>query len=96
MYPVRNASGIPYSFCVIVAASAFGLIYPLYLIFVPAARDQVDPGHKHRHSVLPEERPVSPYQRASRIFHAAVRRKKGPDDGCSAEHVEGEKEGWPG
>ncbi|MCJ1475371.1 hypothetical protein MMC13_004033 [Lambiella insularis] len=96
MHPVSNAFGLPYSFCIIVAASAFGTIYPLYLIFVPAARDQVNPGRKHRHPALPDHRPVSPYKKASRVFQAAMRRKRGPDEGCGAEHVEGEKEEWPG
>ncbi|MCJ1283823.1 hypothetical protein MMC26_003154 [Xylographa opegraphella] len=96
MYPVRNAVGLQYSFCVNVASSVFGTIYPIYLILIPAARKQVDTLCPQRQSTLPEDKCVSPYRRASRIFHTAVRRRKDNDDNCTAEYVEGAKVTWPG
>ena len=96
MYPITNTFGLQYSFCIVVAASAFGTIYPVYLILIPAAREQVDPAHSHRHSTLPRGRPMSPYKRASRIIHTAVKRKKSHEEYCTTNHVEGEKEVWPG
>ncbi|CZR60673.1 related to L-fucose permease [Phialocephala subalpina] len=36
---------VEYSYCVIVAIYAFGMLYPLYLNFVPLARHQVDPAY---------------------------------------------------
>ncbi|MCJ1377737.1 hypothetical protein MMC17_000833 [Xylographa soralifera] len=96
MYPVTNAFGLQYSFCVIVAASVFVTIYPIYLILVPAARNQVVPVHSQRRPAIPEDKRVSPYRRASHIFHTAVKRRKGNDDSCTAEHVEGAKEEWFG
>ncbi|MCJ1392249.1 hypothetical protein MMC18_005116 [Xylographa bjoerkii] len=96
MSPVTNAFGLEYSFCVIVAASVFGTMYPIYLILIPAARDQVDPVHSHQQPVLPEDRRVNPYRRANGIFHTGVKRRKVNEDNCIAEHVEGVKETWPG
>ena len=96
MYPVTNALGLQYSFCVIVAASVFGTIYPIYLIVIPAAREQVHPVRSQRQPSLPEDKRISPYRKASHIFHTVVKRRKGNDDSCTAEHVEGAKEMWHG
>ncbi|KAI9676799.1 MAG: hypothetical protein M1829_002894 [Trizodia sp. TS-e1964] len=42
MRPIGERSGVPYSFCVVVALFSFGLIFPIYLNAVPAAKRQVD------------------------------------------------------
>ncbi|MCJ1431924.1 hypothetical protein MMC27_001280 [Xylographa pallens] len=96
MYPVTNALGLQYSFCVIVAASVIGTIYPIYLIFIPAAREQVNPVRSQWQPSLPEDKRGSSYRRASHIFYTVVKRRKGNDDSCTAEHVEGAKEMWHG
>ena len=96
MSPVVRAYGLQYAFCVVVAVTAFGTIYPLYLIMVPAAKKQVDPVNLSKRSILPQDRLEGKGERASRIFHAAIRRKKGAStDSPSVEHVEGEKGDWP-
>ena len=96
MYPVMNTYGVQYSFCVVVASSAAGIVFPLYLCLFPAAREQVDPVYTDLGLILPTARPSSPYQRASRVLHAAMKRKRaGSEDNGTVEHVEGEKETQP-
>lgn len=46
---VANGHGLQYSFCVPLAAFAFGMIFAIYLNIVPAARNQVDPLHERKH-----------------------------------------------
>ena len=95
MNAVGKSHGLQYSFCVVVAVAAFGTLFPLYLIASPAAKKQVDPVVLSRRSVLPQDRPQSHGERASRIFHNAIRRKKDTStDSASVEHVEGEKDEW--
>lgn len=48
LYGVTRTHSVKYSYCVMVAVFAFGMIFPLYLNFVPAARKQVDPIHESR------------------------------------------------
>ena len=62
---------VQYSFCVIVALFAFGLLFPVYLNLVPAARHQVDPMKPldlDRDGEMEEERPDTPIRRLSRRF----------------------------
>ena len=47
-WAAQNAGGIKYSYCVPLAAGCFGLLFPVYLNLVPAARRQVDPIHEKR------------------------------------------------
>ena len=46
MSPVSKSRGLQYAFCVVVALFAFGSIFPVYLVTLPAARAQVDPIHR--------------------------------------------------
>ena len=86
MYPVINAYGLQYAFCTIVAASAFGISFPMYLFVVPAAKQQVDPVHERRTPILSVDRA------ASGVVERRRRKNKGEEE---AEHVEA-KEGSPG
>lgn len=98
MYPVINAYGLRYSFCVVVAASAFGVIFPLYLIAVPKARKQVDPVHRIKHAspILPMENPVSTWAKVMGKVPARARRKKADREVEPAALMDGRKEEWPG
>lgn len=42
-FPVDKARGLHYSMCIAIVAVAVGLLFPLYLNFIPAVRAQVDP-----------------------------------------------------
>ena len=107
--PVAKARGLPYSFSVVVAISAFGALFPLYLMLFPPAMRQVDPviegEGRRRTSLLPTEgvptRDRRHRVRDSRIIKTVTKRKKGTStnegEGPTVEHVEGDgKEGWPG
>ena len=95
MNSVARSHGLQYSFCVVVAVTGFGTLFPLYLIASPDAKKQVDPVVLSRRSVHPHDRPQSHGERASRIFHNVVRRKKDAStDSASVQHVEGEKNEW--
>ena len=99
MYPVTSAYGLRYSFCVVVAASAFGLLFPVYLISVPKARRQVDPVKRRRQAspVLPMEEPRAPRMKLIGKVPAVVRRRKEErrEDG-PAVRMEDRLEDWPG
>ena len=88
MYPVANAYGLRYSFCVVAAASAFGAVFPVYLILVPKARKQVDPvhmGRKQRSAILPTEDPAR-----KMVGKVPVgKRRKQREDGEEERRVEG-------
>ena len=95
MSPVTAHRGLRYSFCVVVAISAFGSLFPLYLTLVPQAKKQVDPVHRSNSTVLPTNESCSPRyrRRASRALSIALNRKKTPIP--TAQHVENDKEAWP-
>ena len=42
-FAVQQMRSLQYSFCVSVAVWSFGLVFPVYLMFTPAAKRQVDP-----------------------------------------------------
>ena len=92
MSPVTSKQGLRYSFCVVVAASAFGTLFPLYVAIVPAARKQTDPVH--------ERRPLSSLRDSSgrkqswvgRTLTLRRSRKRGISDLPTIEHIEGDKE----
>ncbi|KAE8453898.1 hypothetical protein EG329_007674 [Mollisiaceae sp. DMI_Dod_QoI] len=96
MYAVQTVDHrtVEYSFCVIVALSAFGTIYPLYLNFVPLARHQVDPvkeGHElpsdERRSSAEDERSETPIRRLSRKFSAIFEMIKSPKAGRGSQEA---------
>jgi fucose permease len=47
-WAVSKTHGIKYSYCVPLAVFAFGMIFPIYLNLLPAARLCVDPTHENR------------------------------------------------
>jgi fucose permease len=47
-WAVSNVRGFKYSYCVPLAVFAFGMIFPIYLNLLPAARLCVDPTHENR------------------------------------------------
>lgn len=95
-----NGESIQYSFCVIVALFAFGLLYPLHLNFVPAVRHVVDPTHEV--DLLPRDEGAlggnegsgqdSPVGRLSDRFSVIFEKIKPPRPGSGGawvEHMEG-------
>ena len=110
--PVAKARGLPYSFSVVVAISAFGALFPLYLMLFPPAMKQVDPVIKgegrRRTSLLPTEgmptREKRHRVRDSKIVRTMTRKKgltrtsQGERERPTVEHVEreGEEEGKEG
>ncbi|MCJ1244389.1 hypothetical protein MMC30_001587 [Trapelia coarctata] len=98
MYPVANAYGLRYSFCVIVAASAFGIVFPVYLIAVPKARRQVDPVHRHKRErpVLPTENPREKGGRVGKVPEARRRKKEERRADGPVANVEDRLAEWPG
>ena len=107
--PVATARGLRYSFSVVVAISAFGALFPLYLMLFPPAMRQVDPviegEGRRRTSLLPTAGAAAGEKRHrvrdSRIVKTVTRRRKGMSasqgEEPTVEHLEGNgKEGWPG
>ena len=76
---------VSYSFCVVLATSAAGAIYPIYLATYSPAKKQVEPEPKRRKPLLPTERPKSHLEKAKGLF----RRKK--EEGVTAHLEEREK-----
>lgn len=95
MSPVTSSRGVRYSFCVVVAVFAFGALLPLYIMLIPAAKQQVDPVHIPRDDPSSRETPKSS-SRLSQALGAVVRRKKRSSDQPTAEHVENKQETWLG
>jgi hypothetical protein len=95
---VEKAHGsLQYSFCVPLAAFAFGSIFAIYLNVVPAARNQVDPVHerrdRQRHARKALAGASSGVDMASPrsqfgLSGILARRKKHKTGGPSSEHVE--------
>lgn len=48
VWAVKNAHGLRYSYSVMLGVLCFGALFPIYLNFVPAAKNQVDPIHENR------------------------------------------------
>ncbi|KAK4949775.1 hypothetical protein LTR10_011617 [Elasticomyces elasticus] len=47
-WAVSKGHGLRYSYCVPLAGAVFGMIFPIYLALVPAAKVQIDPIHERR------------------------------------------------
>lgn len=58
MNAVINRRGVRYSFCIVVAFFAFGLVLPAFTALVPAAKQQVDPVREPGKLPMPRERPT--------------------------------------
>jgi len=71
---------VQYSYCVIVALFCFGILYPVYLNFVPKARRQVDP-IKDKDS---DDRPETPIRRLSKRFSVIITKFGGGGNGPSS------------
>ena len=90
MNSVADSSGLPYSFCVVVAASAGGIVFPIYLETVPKAKRQVDPVHKPKPALPTTERRGSLRERVLSFISEKAKpklRRRSQDDG-EAEYVE--------
>ena len=92
--PVAASYGQQYSFCVVLAASAAGIVFPLYLETVGKAKKQVDPVRAGHHPTLPmvngdhyEERRASRLRRFSDIKLWKFRRRRNSPE-AEVEHVE--------
>jgi fucose permease len=94
---VSEQRSLPYSFCVPLAAFAFGTIFAIYLNVVPAARSQVDPVYERRdrernaRNVLTNMSSGSDFTSPKNQFGLAgilARRKQHKPDGASTQHVE--------
>ena len=57
MNAVINSRGVRYSFCIVVAFFAFGLVFPTFTALVPAAKQQVDPVREPGKLPMPREKP---------------------------------------
>lgn len=87
MFAVQaRGMGVQYSFCVPIALFAAGLLFPVYLSVVPAARAQVDPqgrdtfgrrlGNNGEGDRDHPDRPQTPIQRLSRAFTIVLTKLK--------------------
>ena len=104
--PVVYRYGLKYALCVIVAVTAFGMVFPTYLNAVPAAKKQVDPVHEDLTQLqLPISREygrrdkVGVHRRINHVLTDKIlkRRRKTLNDFPTVEHVEGgDKEMRPG
>ncbi|TVY38746.1 L-fucose-proton symporter [Lachnellula occidentalis] len=74
---------VQYSYCVIVALFSFGLLFPIYLNFVPKARRQVDPMEEEPDDP-DDERPETPIRRFSRRFSVIMNKLGGGKNGLSS------------
>ncbi|CAG8959700.1 hypothetical protein HYFRA_00001606 [Hymenoscyphus fraxineus] len=87
-----NRKSVQYSFCIIVALSAFGLLFPVYLNLVPKARKQVDPTY---YPAVGE-----PVRRLSNILGAGIEKIRGSGSEERSpglptfEHREGRGDSW--
>ena len=95
MSPIASSRGLQYSFCVVVAASALGALFPLYLTLVPAAKKQVDPVHTSHASILPTDQLAPRRHRGSNVLSTVMRKKRTTSGSPTAEHIEGDKEDVP-
>jgi len=91
MYAASKSRNYQYAFCVVVAAFAFGTIFPVFLNLVPQARKQVDPvknfgGLNEDTSPPSPESPAS--RRGSKFWEGLKMRQKESEDLPSAEHKE--------
>ena len=95
---IAGSSRLKYSFCVPLAAFAFGSIFAIYLNIVPAARNQVDPVYERRNrqrnnrKVLTNtsggsEDAASPNNQFG-LAGILARRKQHKPEGPSTQHVE--------
>jgi fucose permease len=97
MFAVQSKGmGVQYSFCIAIALFTAGLLFPVYLSAVPAARAQVDPVWKGEQRMRENEggvnddhadRPQTPIQRLSRAFTGVMAKLK---DSHERESVDGE------
>ncbi|KAG9238414.1 MFS transporter-like protein [Amylocarpus encephaloides] len=84
---------VQYSYCVIVALYAFGVLFPMYLLLTPKAKRQIDPPPRERRPPRP---PNGTMKRRLRIMIdklGSVGAGKGSPDLPMVEHREGQREG---
>lgn len=90
--PIISAYNVPYSFCIVVATTAFGAIFPIYLEIVPSAKKQVDPVYP-KTPVLPaqltEKSAVPPTKFTSTIRDRLRFQFRKNKDDTAVEHIGG-------
>ncbi|KAL9108678.1 MAG: hypothetical protein Q9227_006624 [Pyrenula ochraceoflavens] len=101
---ITNSHSIQYSWCVVVAVSAGGILFPSYLNMFPQARNQVDPVHEsrafrnhHRKHTLRNisDGSTDPKTKAFGLVGIIARRKKQQSDSPHSEHYERKIESSP-
>lgn len=95
MNAVINSRGVRYSFCIVVAFFAFGLVLPVFTALVPAAKQQVDPVREPGKLPMPRERP-SPAGPEKPERGARVKRQEPASDFITNALSKGEKDIGPG
>lgn len=83
--PVTAGHGVQYSFVVVVAIFAVGLIFPVYLALTPAAKAQVDP-HHHKPNVDAMGSNAQAHNGGGRVLSTVMRRKAHASDLPPSEH----------
>ena len=101
---ITDNHSIRYSWSVVVAVSAGGILFPLYLNMVPQARKQVDPIHQSKRARRQRRRDTmrrisdggaDSKMKAFGLVGIVYRRKKHHSDSPTAEHFEGKNESGP-
>jgi fucose permease len=83
-WAASNAGGVRYSYCVPLAVACFGVLFPIYLNVVPAARKQVDPIHEKR--AARRERRKEIVERSDSTFSTATQSNEFGLKGILARH----------
>ena len=83
--PVVAGHGVQYSFVVVVAIFAVGLVFPVYLALTPAAKAQVDP-HHHKPNVDAMGTNAQAHNGVGRMLSSLTRRKAHKPDLPPSEH----------
>jgi len=87
---ILQYDGVRYSFCIVTAIFTFGAIFPIYLNFFRAAKNQVDPvvGGHHRTNLLKRNSQAPESQKKGKFSGLNRRGGKRLSDVPRSEHVE--------
>jgi len=90
MHLVSVSRGYQYSYCIVIACFAFGMVYPVYVMFVPIAKQQMEPVRVKESRSLSTATGGSAFSETMRKFSVLMFRKKATasDDEAPAEHLE--------
>lgn len=95
MNAVINRRGVRYSFCIVVAFLAFGLVLPLFTAVVRAAKQQVDPVREPGKLPMPREKPAGAAAGRPESGGSA-RSKEASSDFITSALAKGEQDMGPG